>query len=137
MSGKDPLLGDRTTAFIHDRCLPLPHVKTVASDGVFQHMGLKRRREGGGRREGGRRREEGGEKGRVKQQRGWALKTYCVVIGPLLIPSKTMAVEDLNPSARSLGGDIETEVLLKLELPQISEAKLLRRGRRMGQGNDG
>ena len=58
MSGKDPLLGDRTTAFIHDRCLPLPHVKTVASDGVFQHMGLKRRREGGGRREEGGREEK-------------------------------------------------------------------------------
>lgn len=36
-----------------------------------------------------------------------------------------MTVENLNVSARSLGRDIKTQILFKLELTKVSVAKLL------------
>ena len=52
--------------------------------------------------------------------------THLIVVVPLLIPSKGMTVEDLDVSPESGRGHIETEILLKLHLAQVCEAKLLR-----------
>lgn len=50
---------------------------------------------------------------------------YLVVVVPLLVPSQPMTVQDLYLSTNTWGRDIQTQVLFKLELSQVTETKLL------------
>lgn len=66
-----------------------------------------------------------------RRRRRW--KDHLVIVDPLLVSTQSMAVEDGDMSSRPLRRDVQTQVLFKLNLSQISIPKLLKRERKRGR----
>ena len=52
--------------------------------------------------------------------------TYLIIVVPLLVATKGVAIEDLYMGPYTWRGHIETQIFLELQLTQVSIAKLLR-----------
>ena len=51
--------------------------------------------------------------------------TYLIVVHPFLVSSQTMTVENVNASALSAAAHIQTQIILQLNLSQLSKPKIL------------
>ena len=69
---------------------------------------------------------------RKRRRRRRRRKGHLVVIDPLLVSAQSVAVEDGDMSSRPLRRHVQTQVLFKLNLSQISIPKLLKRERKRG-----